>query len=263
MTTINPLLAAWKSPTTSLGGWCTLPGGLAAEVIARQDLDWVCIDQQHGMIDDSTAIDMLQGITAAGKPAIVRVRWNEAPAIMSALDAGAMGVIIPMIETAEDARRAVSACRYPPHGQRSYGPIRARDVFGSTDPDVLSQVACVVMIETPEALENLDEILDVPGIDGIYLGPSDLALSLGEKPGTTAKILETTMTMVAEKARARGIAVGIHTGHGSVAARYVAEGYDFVTCFSDAGMISAAVAHHLSLARESSVAASEPASGSY
>lgn len=263
MTTINPLLSAWQTGKTSLGGWCTLPGGLAAEIVARQNLDWVCIDQQHGMIDDSSAVEMLLGIAAAGKPAIVRVRWNEAPAIMSALDAGAMGVIIPMIETADDARRAVAACRYPPHGQRSYGPIRARDVFGSTNPDDLAQVACVVMIETPEALENLDDILDVPGIDGVYLGPSDLALSLGERPGTKADVLAVTISMVASKARSRGIAVGIHTGHGSVAAQYVAEGFDFVTCFSDAGMIAAAVADHLSLARTSSDALGDQASGSY
>jgi 4-hydroxy-2-oxoheptanedioate aldolase len=259
MTFSNPLLEAWKSGRTTLGGWVTLPGSLAAEVIGRQNLDYVCIDQQHGMIDDSTAFPMLQGLTAAGANPIVRVRWNEPAAIMSALDGGALGVIVPMIETPEDAAQAVRACRYPPRGQRSYGPIRARDIMGSTDPEVLDQVACIIMIETAEALERLDEILSVPGVDAIYIGPSDLALALGEKPGTSSPVLEDAIGRIVDACRAHGIAVGIHTASGEVARGYRERGFDLVTVFSDAGLLAWAVNTHVELARaEAAVLADGP-----
>ncbi|WP_022886767.1 HpcH/HpaI aldolase family protein [Glaciibacter superstes] len=257
MTFTNPLLEAWKNGKTTLGGWCTLPGSLAAEIIGRQELDYVCIDQQHGMIDDSTAFPMLQGITAAGGIGIVRVRWNEPAAIMSALDAGAFGVVVPMIETPEDAAAAVRACRYPPRGQRSYGPIRVRDVFDSTDPDVLDNVACIVMLETAEALERLDEIVSVPGVDGIYIGPSDLALALGEKPGTTSPVLEEAIGKIVDSCRKHGVAVGIHTGSGDVARGYRERGFDFVTVFSDAGLLAWAVRQQL----DAALAGAAPAAG--
>lgn len=245
----NPLLDAWKAGRTTLGGWCTLPNALAAEIIGRQPLDYVCIDQQHGMIDDSSMVPMLQAISAAGSTAIVRVRWNEPAAIMSALDAGALGVIVPMIETPDDARQAVRACRFPPLGQRSYGPIRARDVLGSADPDVLNRVACIVMIETAEALDRVDEIVSVDGIDAIYIGPSDLALALGEKPGTTSAKLGDAIDAIVDSCRRHGVAVGIHTASGDVARGYRERGFDLVTVFSDAALISWAVRHHLDLAR--------------
>jgi 4-hydroxy-2-oxoheptanedioate aldolase len=249
MTFTNPLLDAWEHGRKSLGGWCTLPGSLAAELIGRQGLDYVCVDQQHGMIDDSTAFPMLQGITAAGAIGIMRVRWNEPAAIMSALDAGAYGVIIPMIETPEDAAAAVKASRYPPRGQRSYGPIRVRDVFGSTDPDVIDNIAVIIMIETAEAMERLDEIVAVPGIDAIYIGPSDLALALGEKPGTTSPVLQEAIDKIVAAGHRHGLAVGIHTAAGDVARGYLDQGLDFATIFSDAGLLAWAVQQQLAGAK--------------
>jgi len=241
MTFTNPLLDAWRNGRQTIGAWCTLPGSFAAEVITRQSLDYVCVDQQHGMIDDSTAFPMLQGITAGGGIGIVRVRWNEPAAIMSALDAGAYGVVVPMIETPEDAAAAVRACRYPPRGQRSYGPIRVRDVFGSTDPDVIDQVACIVMIETAEAMQRLDEIVAVPGVDAVYIGPSDLALALGEKPGPATPVLDEAIDTIVAACRRAGIAVGIHTAAGDVARGYLDRGLDFATILSDAGLLAWAV----------------------
>jgi len=241
MTFTNPLLDAWKNGRKTIGGWTTLPGSFAAEVAARQGLDYVCVDQQHGMIDDSTAFPMLQGITAGGGIGIVRARWNEPAAIMSALDAGAYGVVVPMIETPEDAAAAVRACRFPPHGQRSYGPIRARDIVGSTDPYVIDQVACIIMIETAEAIARLDEIVAVPGVDAVYIGPSDLALALGEKPGTTSPVLQEAIDKIVAACRAHSVAVGIHTGSGDVARRYLDQGLDFATIYSDAGLLAWAI----------------------
>ncbi|MET0473190.1 MAG: aldolase/citrate lyase family protein [Mycobacterium sp.] len=245
----NPLTSAWRRGEPTLGAWCTLPDPFAAEIFGRQGYHYVCIDQQHGMIDDSTAFPMIQAVSASGSAPMVRPRWNEPAAIMSALDAGALGVIIPMIETSEDALAAVSACRYPPKGLRSYGPIRARDVMGSTDPDVLGDVACVIMIETARALDDLDAIVSTPGVDGVYIGPSDLALALGEKPGSTAPIVDDTVQRIVDACRRHGVAVGMHTPAGSVARGYIERGFDFATVFSDAGLIAAAARDQLAAAR--------------
>ncbi|RDH75064.1 2,4-dihydroxyhept-2-ene-1,7-dioic acid aldolase [Mycolicibacterium moriokaense] len=263
MTFQNPLTAAWRRGETVLGAWCTLPDPFAAEIFGRQGYQYVCIDQQHGMIDDSTAFPMIQAVTASGAAPIVRVRWNEPGAIMSVLDAGALGVVVPMIETREDAIAAVRACRYPPTGLRSYGPIRARDVMASTDPDVLADVACIVMIETERALADLDQIVSTPGIDGVYIGPSDLALSLGEKPGSTAPIVDETIERVAQTCREHGVAIGMHTPAGAVARRYVERGFDFATVFSDAGLIAAAAREQLDVARSSAAPQVAVPSGSY
>jgi len=249
MTFENPLTTAFRRGDQILGAWCTLPDPFAAEIFGRQGYNYVCVDQQHGMIDDSTAFPMIQAISASGAAPIVRVRWNEPAAIMSALDAGALGVVVPMIETREDALAAVRACRYPPLGQRSYGPIRARDVMGSTDPEALNDVACIVMIETPSALEQLDAIVSTPGVDGIYIGPSDLALSLGEKPGSTAPVVGEAIQSIAAAGKRHGVAVGMHTPAGAVAKGYLERGFDFVTVFSDAGLIAAAARDQLAAAR--------------
>lgn len=261
MTFTNPLIDAWKNGRKVIGGWQTLPGSFAAEVAARQGLDYVCVDQQHGLIDDSAAFPMLQGITAGGGVGIVRARWNEPASIMSALDAGAFGVIIPMIETPADAVAAVRACRFPPHGQRSYGPIRARDVIGSTDPRELEKVACIIMIETAEAIARLDEIVAVPGVDAVYIGPSDLALALGEKPGTTAPVLQENIDRIVAACHQNGVAVGIHTAAGDVARRYLDQGLDFATIYSDAGLLAWAVQQQIAAVGELGAAGSAGSAG--
>jgi 4-hydroxy-2-oxoheptanedioate aldolase len=245
----NPLTAALRNGEQVLGAWCTLPDPFAAEIFGRQGYHYVCVDQQHGMIDDSTAFPMIQAISASGAAPIVRTRWNEPAAIMSALDAGALGVVVPMIETREDALGAVRACRFPPAGLRSYGPIRARDVMGSTDPLVLGDVACIIMIETASALNDLDAIVSTPGVDGVYIGPSDLALALGEKPGSTAPVVGETIQSIADACRRHGVAIGMHTPAGTVAKGYLERGFDFVTVFSDAGLIAAAARDQLAAAR--------------
>ncbi|GAB3598121.1 HpcH/HpaI aldolase family protein [Microbacterium tumbae] len=261
MTFTNPLIDAWKNGRKVIGGWHTLPDSLAAEVAARQALDYVCVDQQHGLIDDSTAFPMLQGITAGGGIGIVRARWNEPAAIMSALDGGALGVIIPMIETPEDAAAAVEACRFPPYGQRSYGPIRARDIIGSTDPREIEKVACIIMIETAEAIARLDEIVSVPGIDAVYIGPSDLALALGEKPGTTSPVLQEAIDKILAAAHAHDVAVGIHTAAGDVARGYLDRGLDFATIYSDAGLLAWAVQQQIAAVGDLAGSDSAGASG--
>jgi len=250
VTYTNPLIDAWANGRQLLGSWCTLPSSLMAEIAGRQGLDYVCVDLQHGMIDDSSSISMLQGIAASGSIPIVRSRWNEPAAIMSALDSGALGIVVPMINNAKEAIAAIDACRYPPFGHRSYGPIRARDIIGSTNPRELEKVACILMIETIESLENLDEILSVTGLDAIYIGPSDLALSLGFAPGSGDPKIAQTIDEIVSAARRHKIPVGIQCGDGDGARFYLEKGFDFITVFSDAGLYAWAAKLQLSLAKK-------------
>ncbi len=244
----NPFLSSWSHGGRLTGAWSSLPDPIAAEILGRTGFDYVCIDQQHGMIDDSTMFGMLQAVDASGAAPMVRVRWNEPPAIMSALDAGAAAVMVPMIQTRADAEAAVRSFRFPPRGMRSYGPTRARDVMGSADPDVVEQVACVVMVETREALADLDAIVSTPGVDAVYVGPSDLALALGEKPGCTSGPFVSAVESVRAACQRHGVAVGIHNVNGPSAQHYLELGFDFVTVISDAVLLATAARIELDIA---------------
>src|SRR3712207_1037607 len=223
----NPLRAAWAGGRTAFGLWMTVPGSVGAEVLAEAGADYVCVDQQHGAIDYDAMVPMLQAIRAGGAVPITRVLSNDPFLIMKALDAGAWAVIVPLVGNAGDAARAVSACRYPPRGVRSFGPVRAATVIGSRDPEDLGgEVLCLVMVETREALERVDEIAATPGVDGIYIGPSDLALSLGLPP--TLEVREDEHAEAIERVRdacaTNGIAAGIHAPSGAWAKRYIEAG---------------------------------------
>ncbi|RAV76533.1 HpcH/HpaI aldolase family protein, partial [Aerococcus loyolae] len=178
------LKARWKAGEVTLGAWCMMPGALSAEALALLGFDWVLIDMQHGGMDYQMAVDMIRAIDLAGVAPIVRVPWNDPGIIGRVLDAGALGLVIPMIETVEDARRAVDACLYPPAGRRSFGPVRValRDGNGyfATAND---RVAVIPMIETSAALAAVDEIAGLPGVDAVFVGPFDLSVALGLPPG--------------------------------------------------------------------------------
>src|SRR5215213_5660503 len=148
----NPLKEIWSEGRAALGLWMTVPGSIGAELLAGAGVDYVCVDQQHGVIDYASMVPMFQAIGAAGAAPITRVVQNDPGLIMQSLDAGALGVIVPLVNDATEAARAVAACRYPPRGIRSYGPVRAAGVIGSRDPEVLAErVLCIVMVETREA----------------------------------------------------------------------------------------------------------------
>src|SRR5690625_5009825 len=180
----NHLKRLWAENKAAVNGWCAIPSSFSAEVMAHQGWDSLTIDLQHGMIDYQAAIPMLQAISTTSTVPMVRVPWLEPGILMKVLDAGAYGVICPMISTREDAERLVAACRYPPQGGRSSGPIRAT-LYGGADYPAHANGTVVVfaMIETRQALDNLDEIVAVEGLDAVYIGPSDLASALGYKPG--------------------------------------------------------------------------------
>ena len=230
----------------------TVPGSIGAEIFAKAGADYVCVDQQHGVIDYDSMVPMFQAIRAEGVAPITRVLSNDPFLIMKALDAGAWGVIVPLVNDAEDAAQAVAACRYPPHGIRSYGPIRAAGVIGSRDPEDLGgEVLCLVMVETREALERVEEIASTPGVDGIYIGPADLALSLGLPPtldireGEHAEAVE----RIKEACHRNGIAAGIHAASGEWAREHAEAGFEMVTVATDATLLRNAAFRELTVAR--------------
>ena len=174
----------WNRGENAWGGWCTIPSSWSAEVLGRAGFDYVAVDMQHGLIGYEDMVHMVQGIHASDTPAIVRVPWNAPDHIMKALDAGAQGVVIPMVNSGDEARKAVEACRYPPLGNRSWGPVRSRFTIENHAVETANQtVICCVMVETTAGVDCVEEIASVPGVDAVYIGPNDLALSVGAPPG--------------------------------------------------------------------------------
>ena len=250
---MNGLRKAWGEGRPAFGLWSVVPGSFGVEILARTGVDYVCVDQQHGLIGYDAMVPMLQAIEAGGAAPITRVLSGDPYGIMKSLDAGARGVIVPLVNDAADAERAVAACRYPPRGMRSYGPTRAGSVLGSGDPEVLQREAlCLVMVETREALERVEEIAATPGLDGIYVGPSDLALSLGLSP--TLEVLEDEHAEAIERVREacanNGVAAGIHSPSGEWARRHAEAGFDVVTVATDASLLGGAALAQLTVLRD-------------
>ena len=244
---------AWAEGRTAFGLWSVIPSSFSAEIFAKTGVDYVCVDQQHGVVGYDSMVPMFQAIRAEGTVPITRVLSNDPFLIMKALDAGSWGVIVPLVNSTEDAARAVSACRYPPQGMRSFGPVLAAGVIGSRDPDDLGgEVLCLVMVETREALERVDEIAATPGLDGVYIGPSDLALSLGLPP--TLEIMEgehaAAVQRIREACHEHGIAAGIHAPSGEWARRHAEAGFDLITVATDAPLLRGAASREMTAARK-------------
>ncbi len=235
-----------------VSGWCMLPGAVTAELVAAQPFDAVTIDLQHGLIDYQAALSMLQAIDRFDVAPLVRVPWNEPGIIGKTLDAGFMGVICPMVNTRDDAQRLVDACHYAPHGRRSYGPTRARRRhgadYGASARDI---VVTLAMIETAEALANLDAILAVDGIDGVYIGPADLALSLGHAPTLLSDEPEVVAAIasIGSRTRAAGKVAGIHAGDAASTRRLLDQGFGFVALGTDISLFERAMARELASVR--------------
>jgi 4-hydroxy-2-oxoheptanedioate aldolase len=207
--------------------------------------DWICIDTQHGLIGYDQMVPMLQALSATGTPAFVRVPWNQPGDIMKALDAGAQGVIVPMVNSREEAESAVGACRYPPQGYRSWGPARAALQVSGFGPESANRaVVCMVMIETVEGLAALDEILEVPGIDGVYVGPNDLAVTHGMKPDATASDPEhrRLIEKILQACVRRGLIAGIHCSGPDTAVRWREAGFRMLNVDNDSVFLRAGAA---------------------
>lgn len=257
-TFLNPLRALWARNDVALNGWIALPGVLSAEIMASGRWDALTVDLQHGSADYASLLTLLPIIEKAGAAPIVRVPWLDEGAIMRALDAGALAIICPMIENAADAERFIRACLYPPLGGRSFGPIRARLALGESQPARLNaEILPLAMIETREAVANLDAILAVPGLGGIYIGPADLSLSYGFAPAFDREEAEMLAVIrnIRDRCAAAGVPCCLHCGLPEYAARIAANGFDLVTLGSDARFLETQMT--LSVARYRELARSE------
>ena len=238
----NALRRAWAGGRKTLNGWLSIPSAFSAEVMAHQGWESLTVDMQHGMIDYQAMVGMLQAIsTREVVTPMVRVPWLEPGIIMKTLDAGAYGVICPMVNTAEEARLFVSCCRYPPRGQRSFGPVRA-SLYGGADYGLHAndEVLAIAMIETRESLANVEAILAVPGLDGVYVGPSDLSASLGHPAlldPEVPEVVEAIATIV-RATKAKGLAAGIHTAAPAYARRMHEQGFDFCSIASESRLMA-------------------------
>jgi 4-hydroxy-2-oxoheptanedioate aldolase len=240
----------WKEDRPAFGLWGSIPSPLTAELAAASGYDYVCVDLQHGGADEERMVAMFTAIEARGAVPLARVLYNEPWQINRVLDLGAAGVIVPLVGSAADAKRAVSGCRYPPRGVRSYGPLRATLTIGSADPERLAAGAlCFVMVETRQGLENVEEIAATRGLDGIYIGPSDLSLGLGREPGHGGDVLEQAITRVREACAEAGIIAGMHcNGGGEEARTRAAAGFRLVTVGVDASLFRSRVGAELEVA---------------
>lgn len=232
----NTTLRAWRENRQTLGSWLSLANTQLAEVMANFEFDWLCVDMQHGLIDYTDLCNMLPAISTTSTIPLVRVPWNEPYVIMKALDAGAYGVIVPMINTREDAERAVAACKYPPNGERSYGPSRAQIYAGSDYArHANDEIAVILMIETEQGLANVEQIAAVEGVDCLFIGPSDLALAVGLEPGQGAgkPAFEQAVDRIASACRENRIAVGGYTHTAEIARQYLERGFQMVDLMND------------------------------
>jgi 4-hydroxy-2-oxoheptanedioate aldolase len=242
----NSIKTLWADNRPVLNGWLAVSNGFTAEIMAAQGYDSLTIDLQHGLVDYQGAVSMLQAMRSSGVAPMIRVPWLDPTHIMKALDAGAYGIICPMINTRKEAEELVSYVRYPPTGVRSFGPVRANltvgpDYFAGADQEII----CLAMIETEQALSNLDDILATPGLDGIYIGPADLTISLfGRRFPTGFDRTEPEMIDVIRyilaAAKKAGKRAGLHNGHADYAAKAVEWGFDLLTISSDARLLAEA-----------------------
>jgi 4-hydroxy-2-oxoheptanedioate aldolase len=238
----NPLRALWAQGKAAVNGWLAVPNSFSAEVMGHQGWDTLTIDMQHGLVDEGALLPMLQAVQSTPAMAMVRAPWLDPAALMKILDAGAQALICPMINTREDAERLVAYTRYAPRGTRSFGPVRAGLVHGADYAAAANDhVVVFAMIETAQALENLDAICSVAGLDAVYIGPSDLSLSMGCKPvfDDVDPPVAQAMDHILERAKAHGLRAGVHNGRTDVARARIAKGFDFVTISSDARILIA------------------------
>ena len=236
----NSVRERWNKGIPTINGWLTLPVALSAEIMARAGFDSLTIDMQHGAIDYAGALDLLTALAATEVTPLVRVPSSDPTFITRVLDLGALGVICPMINSAAEARTFAAGARYYPVGNRSSGPLRAAMLYGADYFKQVNEAVLVLgMVETPGAIANLDEILALETMDGIYVGPNDLGIAMGMAAGTDREEPEFIRTLedIARRANAHGKIPGLHTNSSKYASRAIAMGFGFVTVCADAGLI--------------------------
>ncbi len=232
----------WSAGQACHGLWSMLPGAVTGECLARTGADFVVLDLQHGALAEAELPGVTAAITGAGSVPLVRTRSPSFADVGRPLDLGARGVIVPSVRDAGHAREIVAASRYAPAGARSIGRLS-----GETD-----QPLVIVMIETATALDDLDAVMSVDGLDGIYVGPGDLSLSLELIGADRQSELRGVLSSILARVGAAGLPVGVHAYSGAQAASYAAEGATIVTAAVDIVSLREAMAHHLTVARDRS-----------
>lgn len=247
--------AALRGGKPALAAFIGLPDPVVTESLLREGFDTAVIDMQHGMHTTQSVIGAIGAGAAAGKPVFVRPPVGDFAFASRALDAGAVGVVAPMINTIEDARKLAAYCKYPPQGERSWGPYRATGLFGREMNDYLhsanDMTLAIAMVETREALDILDDILAVPGIDGVFVGPSDLsiALSKGAHVDQFHADVDAALTHVAARARAHGKIASCFSMTGKRAAEMLARGFHMSSIATDQVLLKSAAKAELAAAR--------------
>ncbi len=250
----NALKARLAAGKGCINGWLAIPSGFSAEVMAGCGWDSVTVDMQHGVQDYQSMVQCFQAMDKHPITPLVRVPWNEPGIIGKALDGGAWGIICPMVNNAAEAKALASASLYPPIGKRSNGPIRAAayGAASSYQSTANDEVLVIPMIETQEGIDNIDEILSVKGISGIYIGPSDMGLSLGMIPTLDReepRILAIYETLLAS-CKKHGKFAGLHNGSASYAARMIKMGFQLCTIANDSGLMAKAAKEAVAQARK-------------
>lgn len=239
MLTTQHLRAKWTANETTLNAWLSVPNSWTAELLAHSDFDTLTIDTQHGLATDlAVVLPMLQAIATTQKPTFVRLPDHSSAFIMRLLDAGVSGLICPMVNNRAEAEAFVQSCLYPPKGIRSFGPTRANLLFknGNYDINIEKEILKFVMIETRDAIENIEEIAQTPNLDGFYVGPWDLSLSMGfeKKADYRSEEFEFLLAKIIDVARRNGLIIGIHCSSSVEMGHYMrAIGFDFITVYSD------------------------------
>jgi 4-hydroxy-2-oxoheptanedioate aldolase len=251
----NKLKELWSKGRPALNGWCSIGNPFTAEIMAAQGYDSITVDIQHGALDYGDALPMFQAMRASGAVLMARVPWRDPAYIMKCLDAGAMGIICPMVNTADEAAEFVSYMRYPPHGQRSFGPTRAAVAMPGYGVAANQETLAFAMIETAEGMENLEEIARTPGLDGLYVGPADLTLGTQNgrlKPGFDREEEEmvTLIRRIAQVCEDHGLKAGLHCGTPDYAAKAIRWGYHLTTVSGDSRLLATAAQTSVSKWRE-------------
>ncbi|HBQ22398.1 MAG: 2,4-dihydroxyhept-2-ene-1,7-dioic acid aldolase [SAR116 cluster bacterium] len=251
----NRLKAHWRDNKSTLNGWLAINSPFVSEIMADQGYDSLTVDLQHGAVDYEGMLAMLQAMRASNVVPMVRVAWNDPGLIMKALDAGAYGIICPMINDASQAKQFVTSLRYPPRGERSFGPTRANFSAGpGYAQQANDEIVGFAMIETAQAYENLEEIVATPGLDGVYIGPSDLTLGLTQgrlMPGldrTEPEMVE-AIQHILKTAKNAGLYAGIHCGSPEYAAKALEWGFNFTTLSNDVRLLAAAASNFIKQVR--------------
>jgi 4-hydroxy-2-oxoheptanedioate aldolase len=255
----NTIKEIWARGEAVINGWCSIPSSFSAEIMAHQGFDSITIDMQHGLIGYEVGVTMLQAISTTEVIPMIWVPWNEPGFLMKVLDAGAYGIICPMISTARDAEALVQACKYPPRGYRSFGPIRAKYYGGGSSHGggdyhhyADEETLVIPQIETREAIANLDDILQVAGIAAIYVGPSDLAMAFGKEPrkGQNDPEVVEARDKILATAKRHGIPAGIHTNSTDVAVAMIQKGFQLTSIQSDDRFLMSKAKEEVTAVRE-------------